>query len=77
MFALAAPLRKDVIVALVTHIVTNILAIALPIILEYHPAPRGLSRFWPILAVLVTGMVLVGSILERLVRTMPKQGFPQ
>jgi hypothetical protein len=76
MLSLSPPSRKDVVIALVVHIITNILAIALPIILENHPAPHGLSRFWPILAVVAVGLVFVGSTLERLVRTMPKQGIP-
>jgi hypothetical protein len=71
------PSRKDVIVTLVVHTITIILAIALPFILEYHPAPQGLSRFWPILAVVPFGLVFVGSTLERLVKTMPKQGMTQ
>jgi drug/metabolite transporter (DMT)-like permease len=73
--ALVPPSRKDVIVTLVVHTITIILAIALPFILEYHPAPDGLSRFWPILAVVLFGLVFVGSTLERLVKTMPKHGM--
>jgi hypothetical protein len=74
---LSAPTRKDVMITLIVHIITNIFAIALPIILEYHPAPGGLSRFWPILVVVATGMTLVGTTLERLVRTMPPQGISE